>query len=207
MRLGRLFLLTLLLFAVGACATPRDAAPPPSADGTDAPSAAAQATMTPPATADVGEPTPVQTEGPYFKAGAPRRASLREGAAGAPLVLTGRVLDVEGDPFPEARVDFWQAGPDGAYDLDGFRYRGYQLTRADGAWLLETVKPGPYATRTPHIHVRVTPPSGKPLVTQLYFPGEPRNATDGIFDERLLLRDVSSAEGTVTGRFDFVLAP
>ena len=39
------------------------------------------------------------------------------------------------------------------------------------------------------------------LTTQLYFPGEAQNASDGIFDEALLM-DVKGTRAT----FDFVLA-
>jgi len=42
------------------------------------------------------------------------------------------------------------------------------------------------------------------LTTQLYFPGEPRNRGDGIFDSALLM-GVSRGRSRWSGRFDFVL--
>jgi protocatechuate 3,4-dioxygenase beta subunit len=53
---------------------------------------------------------------------------------------------------------------------------------ADGRYRLRTVKPGPYpepsgTMRTPHIHFDVTNADYR-LATQMYFPGEPLNATD-----------------------------
>jgi protocatechuate 3,4-dioxygenase beta subunit len=50
----------------------------------------------------------------------------------------------------------------------------------------------------------VQPNGGRALITQLYFPGHPRNAGDGIFDSRLLM-SVTQAGSARTGRFDFVL--
>src|SRR5437868_2244519 len=63
-----------------------------------------------------GQPTPVQTEGPYFKPGSPARASLVEaGMAGTRLTLTGRVLTRTCQPVNGARLDFWQADASGSY--------------------------------------------------------------------------------------------
>ena len=47
--------------------------------------------------------------------------------------------------------------------------------------------PGLYPGRTRHIHVKVQRPHGRIVTTQLYFPGEPRNRTDSIFDGSLLM--------------------
>jgi protocatechuate 3,4-dioxygenase beta subunit len=60
--------------------------------------------------------------------------------------------------------------------------------------------PGLYTGRTRHIHVMVQPEGGAVLTTQLYFPGEPANAADALFDQELLM-EVSGGRG----RFDFVL--
>ncbi|RJQ53240.1 MAG: dioxygenase [Actinobacteria bacterium] len=164
-------------------------------------------TLTPEATQDVGEPTPRQTAGPYFKAGSPERSSLVEPEPAARrLNVSGRVLDQAGGPVPGALLDFWHADETGQYDLVDYRYRGHQFAGENGAYLLETIFPGIYLTRTRHIHVRVEPPGGGALITQQYFPGEPRNETDPIFDARLLLSDVTSRDGLTTATFDFVLA-
>ena len=42
------------------------------------------------------------------------------------------------------------------------------------------------------------------LTTQLYFPDEPANDEDGIFDERLLM-DVREADGGLAASFTFVV--
>src|SRR4051794_37700069 len=61
--------------------------------GLTAPDAASAQTVAPTATC-TGALTPSQTEGPYYKAGSPERASLLEpGMDGTRLVLSGSVLD------------------------------------------------------------------------------------------------------------------
>jgi len=158
-----------------------------------------------PACADDDDPTPAQTEGPYFKSNTPERTSLLEpGLPGTRLVVTGQVLTRRCEPVPQAKLEFWQADANGQYDNVGFRLRGHQFTDAEGRYQLETVVPGLYPGRTRHIHVKVQAPNGPVLTTQLYFPDEPRNRTDGIFNPRLLL-PVEAADDGQQAAFDFVL--
>jgi protocatechuate 3,4-dioxygenase beta subunit len=160
-----------------------------------------------PATPACGEPTPRQTAGPFFKAGSPQRTTLVEpGMTGTRLVVSGRVLSAAWAPIRGARLDFWQADDAGEYDNRGYRLRGHQLTDAEGRYRLETVVPAGYPGRTRHIHVRVQAPGGPVLTTQLYFPEEPLNRRDGIFDPALVLTVDEAAGGGKAGRFDFVVA-
>lgn len=151
---------------------------------------------------DDDDPTPAQTEGPYFKPRSPERRSLVEaGITGTALTLTGRVLNTACVPIAAALLDFWQADAAGAYDLNGFRLRGHQFTDAEGRFALTTVVPGLYPGRTRHIHVKAQAPNRSILTTQLYFPGEAHNATDGIYSSELLLSLADASNGT----FNFVL--
>ncbi|MEV0266950.1 carbohydrate-binding protein [Streptomyces sp. NPDC050617] len=154
---------------------------------------------------DGDDPTPQQTEGPYFKPNSPLRASLLEpGTKGTRLTVSGYVFGLSCRPIANALLDFWQADVNGAYDNTGFRFRGHQFTDARGAFKLETIVPGLYPGRTRHIHVKVQAPNQRILTTQLYFPGEPRNQTDSIFNPALLMnvrQDGSAKQGT----YDFVL--
>ena len=160
-----------------------------------------------PAIADDDDPTPAQTEGPYFKPNSPlRRSIVPAGAAGTRLTLSGRVLTTAGKPIRRALIDFWQCDARGVYDNSGFRFRGHQFTDARGRFVLTTVVPGLYPGRTRHIHVKVQRPNGRILTTQLYFPGVARNRTDGIFDPELLVRRWRLVGGRRVARFDFVLA-
>ena len=151
-------------------------------------------------------PTHEQTEGPYFKPSSPERASLFEPEMrGRRLVVTGVVRGTDCKPIPRALLDFWQADAGGRYDNAGFRLRGHQFTDAEGRYRLETILPGVYPGRTRHIHVKAQAPSRPALTTQMYFPGEPINARDGLFDPALLVALADAADGA-TARFDFVLA-
>jgi protocatechuate 3,4-dioxygenase beta subunit len=180
---------------------------PTTADPPAATAGAAAATLAPtPACDDGDDPTPAQTEGPYFTPKSPRRASLLEpGMAGQRLVVAGTVLTTDCRPVKAALLDFWQADDAGEYDNQGYRLRGHQFSDADGTWRLETVVPGLYTGRTRHIHVKVQAPDSPVLTTQLYFPGEPANDRDGIFSPDLLLGDARQAGGARQGSFTFVL--
>jgi protocatechuate 3,4-dioxygenase beta subunit len=159
-----------------------------------------------PAIADDDDPTPAQTEGPYFTPNSPlRRSVVPAGAAGVRLTLTGRVLTTAGKPVARALIDFWQADAGGAYDNSGYRFRGHQLTDAKGRYALTTVVPGLYPGRTKHIHVKVQPRGESILTTQLYFPGVARNRSDSIFQSALLVRNWRKVGARRAARFDFVL--
>jgi protocatechuate 3,4-dioxygenase beta subunit len=170
------------------------------------PGARAQGSARPARACDAGRPTPPQTEGPYFKPGAPRRASLVEpGMAGTRIVVEGTVMTVECRPVPGARVDVWQADEAGRYDNRGYRLRGHVVTDEAGRYRVETIVPGGYPGRTRHIHLKVQAPGRRPLTTQLYFPDEPLNRRDGIFDPELIMTVRDTGDGKVAS-FDFVLA-
>lgn len=159
-----------------------------------------------PAIADDDEPTPAQTEGPYFTPDSPLRRSIAPAQApGTRLTLTGRVLTTGGRPIARALLDFWQADARGVYDNVGYRFRGHVFTDARGRYTLLTVVPGLYSGRTRHIHVKAQAPRRSVLTTQLYFPGEPRNGSDGIFHPDLVVRGWRRVGGRRTARFDFVL--
>ena len=158
-----------------------------------------------PACHDGDEATLAQTEGPYFKPSSPERVELLEaGMAGQQIELVGIVLTRGCQPLAGALLDFWQADDKGRYDNSGFRLRGHQFTDAEGRYRLRSIVPGLYPGRTRHIHVKVQPRGGRILTTQLYFPGEAHNRSDGLFRMELLMRTAKN-EGWLAGRFDFVV--
>jgi protocatechuate 3,4-dioxygenase beta subunit len=163
--------------------------------------------LTPTPACDDGDaPTLSQTEGPFFSPDTPRRRSLlQDGMRGERLTLTGVVVDTRCRPIPRALLDFWQADANGDYDLDGYRLRGHQFTDRRGRYQLRTIVPALYTGRTRHIHVKAQRPGGEVLTTQLYFPREPANRTDPIFDAALLM-NVRRAGAARRATFRFVLA-
>lgn len=157
-----------------------------------------------PACEDDDEPTPAQTQGPYFTPHSPERSMLREaGMPGAPIALAGLVLTRACRPVPSSLVELWHADDSGAYDNEGYRLRGHQFTDADGRYRFETIVPGLYPGRTRHFHLKFQAPDQRVLTTQLYFPGEPDNERDRIFSPELLLRIFDTPEPVA--RFDTVL--
>jgi protocatechuate 3,4-dioxygenase beta subunit len=158
-----------------------------------------------PACHDGDEPTIRQSEGPFFKPKSPERSDLREpGAGGRPFELSGFVLTRRCRPLGGAVVDLWHADDKGEYDNSGFRYRGHVTTGPDGVFRFRTIMPAVYPGRTRHYHVKVQAPGSRLLTTQLYFPDEPANRRDGLFQQALLMRVANTGESPA-GRFDFVL--
>jgi protocatechuate 3,4-dioxygenase beta subunit len=150
-------------------------------------------------------PTPATTEGPYYKRGSPGRTHLREkGVYGDELTLSGHVFDTDGKPLTGAWLDFWQADGGGKYDNAEYALRGHQFTGESGRYVLETVIPGAYPGRTPHIHVKVSSADrASTLTTQLFFPGLASNQGDSIFRDDLVIK-LSNADRTA-GTYDLVL--
>lgn len=160
---------------------------------------------TPACADDDDDITPAQTEGPYYTPNTPERTSFwEEGTTGTRLVVTGRVLTTGCVPVAAALIDFWHADDNGAYDNVGYKLRGHQFTDNDGNFILDTILPGLYPGRTRHIHVKVQGPNMPILTTQLYFPDEPQNLSDGIFAPELLM-DVQQSSAGKVATFDFVL--
>lgn len=149
-------------------------------------------------------PTSAQELGPFYPVHhlADTDADLthlrgRPGVAkGTPVNIVGRVLDTQGNPVRGARLELWQANAAGRYRHPGDsansapidpNFQGFALLKSDrdGHFRFRTIKPGAYPIgggkwRTPHIHVDVSGREER-LTTQMYFPGEPLNASDVVF--------------------------
>ena len=129
-------------------------------------------------------------------------ADLTTQHKGAPqgqrIVVTGRVLDEQGRPVPNAVVEIWQANAAGRYihgkddwpaPLDpNFTGAGRVFTDADGRYRYVTIRPGAYpwgnhknAWRPAHIHLSLLGSAvATRLVTQMYFPDDPLIEIDPI---------------------------
>ncbi|MFU0504827.1 dioxygenase family protein [Pseudaminobacter sp. NGMCC 1.201702] len=159
-----------------------------------------------PACGDDDDLTPSQTEGPFFTPQSPQKRDFASDAPGGDrMTIAGYVLIRTCQPVAKALVELWHADETGTYDTSGYKLRGHQFTDAEGRWWFDTIVPGLYPGRTRHYHLKVQRPGGRVLTTQLYFPDEPRNHRDGIFDSALLLDIATTSDGKV-GRFDFVVA-
>lgn len=163
--------------------------------------------------------------GPYFRKGAPFRGKVTPPMeAGEVLVVRGRVWGLDSRrPLAGAVVEVWQANAAGRYDNDDrnsppqpgvFVNRARLITDESGYYEYETIKPGRYqigpnAWRPAHIHYWVAASGYKPLVTQMYFHGDPMNAQDEFIRESLIIRPeaVRTAAGVYqVGVFDVILS-
>jgi protocatechuate 3,4-dioxygenase beta subunit len=169
-------------------------------------------TQTPPShhATQVCAVTAPNIEGPFYKAGAPERASLGKKRPGVPLVVEGIVRDGGCRPIPGAWLDVWHADHEGAYDNVGFGLRGRLRADRAGRYRLETLVPGHYLNgptyRPAHIHVKLFAPGFQPLTTQLYFPDDPYNEGDPFIVDSLVMT-LSEGGQRRQAHFDFSLAP
>jgi len=163
--------------------------------------------------------------GPFHRAGAPFRGKITPPLEpGDVLLITGRVwaLDTR-QALAGVVIDIWQANKAGRYDnddprnppkADQFTNRARIITDEQGRYEYETIHPGPYKIgprtwRPPHIHYLVRARGYKTLVTQLYFKGDPHQATDAFIKDSLIigLDEKRTDSGAYrSGAFDIVLA-
>lgn len=119
-------------------------------------------------------PTPPNTEGPFYKVGAPWKSDLKEaGDSGTILKVSGSLVDTKERPIAAGVVDVWHTNPSGQYDLDGYRYRGRIRTSQTGEYAFETFMPAGYSGRPRHIHYKISASGFEELTTQLYFEDDP----------------------------------
>jgi protocatechuate 3,4-dioxygenase, beta subunit len=178
--------------------------------------------------------TPEQGEGPFYPDQLPLDTdndllivndSITP-AVGVVTHLTGRILDVRGNPVKDAVIEIWQVDNNGVYlhsssDNDARRDRNFQgfgrfQTGSTGEYRFRTIKPVRYPGRPPHIHVKVKRSDRELLTTQCYVKGEAANDRDGLLRgvrdsaaRQSLLVDFAPLQGSRIGelvaRFDIVL--
>jgi protocatechuate 3,4-dioxygenase, alpha subunit len=126
------------------------------------------------------EATPSQTVGPFFSFGLCVRETHRLVADDAPgaVRVHGCVLDGADAAVPDAVVEVWQADARGGHPA-GFGW-GRCGTGPDGEYAFTTVRPGAKHA-APHLTLLVFARGLlKPVLTRMYFPGEPANADDPV---------------------------
>ena len=146
--------------------------------------------------------------GPFHVEGAPERDhgdTISDDGKGEPLVVSGRVVDVDGKPIEGAVVDTWQTSHDGFYDSQQpgiqpeHNLRGIFRTGADGRFSYRSIKPiyygipddGPVGqmlralgrgnTRPAHLHYIVSAPSFETVTTHIFVHDDPYLEIDAVF--------------------------
>jgi protocatechuate 3,4-dioxygenase, beta subunit len=142
--------------------------------------------------------TPKQTEGPFYPDHLPLDTDndllvLNDSATpalGEVTHLTGRILDLNGQPLRNALVEIWQADSNGVYlhtaDKHAQREKNFQgfgrfLTGSSGEYYFRTIKPVVYPGRAPHIHFAIKSKGRDKWTTQCYIKGAPENEKDGVY--------------------------
>jgi protocatechuate 3,4-dioxygenase beta subunit len=170
-------------------------------------------------------PTAPNILGPFYRPQAPFRSELAEGVPGGiPLRVSGRVLDTDCTPIAGALIEVWQTDHQGRYDNDSeaFQLRGRLEADAQGRYQFESVIPGRYVIgesisdygsreaiyRPRHVHFKISKPGFEPLITQLYFKGDPYNTEDPFVVDSLIATFEQHGSGTDErwiATFDIVL--
>lgn len=155
--------------------------------------------------------TPGSVLGPFHSGDSPWRdqpVDLIRDNPGERVLLRGRVLDIAGDPLPQATVDFWQNAANGLYwQLDPGQPRDNLRCRikvdAQAHFEIATVRPVPYqiptdgpvwhelvqpagrsAWRPAHFHLIIAAPGHRTLVTELFDAEDPWLDRDAVFGVR-----------------------
>lgn len=106
-------------------------------------------------------PTRPDGLGPFYEPDAPERDQTGQG-----LVIAGTVRSARDcSTLDGAVIEWWSANPRGDYDS---AHRATQRSGAEGRYQYTTDFPGKYPGRPAHVHVRVTAPGHRTLVTQVY---------------------------------------
>jgi protocatechuate 3,4-dioxygenase, alpha subunit len=119
--------------------------------------------------------TPSQTVGPFFSFGLCTRPmnELVAPDSERAVEVRGRVLDGDEQPVPDALLEVWQQGLGAGFGRCGTDDRGeYRFVIAP---------PHPVEGQAPHLAVLVFARGLlKPLLTRLYMPDDPANASDPV---------------------------
>jgi protocatechuate 3,4-dioxygenase, alpha subunit len=165
-------------------------------------------------TIDRGLPSGSQTAGPFFRIGLEylqAQAPLLDPEMPGRIEIRGRVLDRDRAPVPDALLEFWGAGPSGAYSSEAPGAEAYPAgfhrvsTDLEGGFSLVTRMPGPVPfpdgrMQAPHLLVLVFARGLlRHLITRIYFEHEPGNAADPV-----LLKIPAGRRATLMARHDGV---
>ncbi|CAJ2512095.1 Uu.00g077200.m01.CDS01 [Anthostomella pinea] len=138
---------------------------------------------------------PEVTIGPYWVAGELIRADVTDAEPGVPVHLDLQFVDINTcEPIPDMLIDIWHCNSTGVYSgvnatgqggLDATYLRGIQGTDADGVAQFDTIFPGHYTGRAPHIHLMSTE-NATILSNNTYLSGKPNHIGQLFFDQDLI---------------------
>ena len=95
--------------------------------------------------------------GPFFRGGSPHyelgASIVQDNAPGAPIFVSGHVLNTRREPIRNAKIDVWQASPVGLYenqdpDQPDMNLRGHFFTDTNGQFHFQSLRPAGYPIPT-----------------------------------------------------------
>lgn len=114
-------------------------------------------------------------------------------AQGEPLIITGKVYDVNYAPIQGVKIKIWQRNAFGEYnyaipDYDSkydkyFENSGTAITNVHGEFGFETIIPKPKGTEAPYINVQIEYDKETSIETRLYLASHPLNAADPTYSK------------------------
>jgi len=148
--------------------------------------------------------------GPFHISNPPAMAmgsDLRGEYDGELILVTGRVLDTDGNPINNATLDIWQTAPNGLYssqdpEQDIYSFHALFTTGSDGRYSFTTVRPVSYTVptdgpvgdilkatgrhpwRPSHLHYIIKADGYRSLVTEVFPDDDPYLDQDTVFGVR-----------------------
>jgi len=146
--------------------------------------------------------------GPFHVADAPELAmgsNICLDGKGDPMFVHGRILDTNGTPLSDTKIDVWQANDEGFYDVQqkgiqpDFNLRGVFRTGDDGQYSFKAIKPrfysipsdgpvgemlkalGRHPMRPAHFHYIISKDGYDTLTTHIFDPDDPYLHSDAVF--------------------------
>lgn len=128
----------------------------------------------------------------------------KEVETGEPALFRGRILDPQGKPIKNAKIDVWQSNDDGFYDIQDdsqpeMNLRGVFTTNESGNFWFRSIKPSPYPVptdgpvgeilrasgrhpmRPAHIHFWIEAEGFQTLITHIFVEGDEYLDSDAVF--------------------------
>lgn len=175
--------------------------------------------------------------GPFYVPGSPERepgeSIVVDEGSGEPVVVSGTVRSLDGTPLPGATVDVWETSATGMYAVQdpggqhADNLRGVFHAGADGTFEFRAVRPvvysipadgpvgqmlratGRHPMRAAHVHLRVSAPGHRELITHVFDAESDYLDSDAVFGVRrsLVVPFTQNDAGELSAHFDVVLTP
>ncbi|MDE0114827.1 MAG: intradiol ring-cleavage dioxygenase [Albidovulum sp.] len=170
--------------------------------------------------------------GPFHIDGSPEYemgSNICLDAKGENMVVGGRVLDTDGHPLEDVKIDVWQANDEGFYDVQqkgiqpDFNLRGIFRTGVDGAYWFKGVRPKHYSIpadgpvgqllkalgrhpfRPAHLHFILSKEGYDEVTTHIFDPDDIYINSDAVFGvkESLIADFVRIEDPDMIAKFGF----